>query len=307
MEFIPAIIGPTASGKTDLAIRLAKKINGEVIGLDSRQIYKDIPIGTAQPTVSETSSIKHHLIGVKPVTEIINAGSYAKLVIKCIEKIKSINKVPIICGGSGLYFRAISKGIFDSSRSELEVRDKLELEYENGGAAKMLKRLIDLDFEYSKLIHINNKKRLVRALEIYETTGKSPSEHFAKQRKYPIPVPNLFSIYLDWDRGEIKDNIVKRTSQMLSDGWIEEVKYLLKKHPNVDLHPLDSIGYNQIICHLKGETTLKQLAEQINIKTRQFAVKQAKWFKGEEIDLTISMSHTINLDKIIEKISMSLN
>ena len=101
---------------------------------------KDIPIGTAQPTVSETSSIKHHLIGVKPVTEIINAGSYAKLVIKCIEKIKSINKVPIICGGSGLYFRAISKGIFDSSRSELEVRGKLELEYENGGAAKMLKR-----------------------------------------------------------------------------------------------------------------------------------------------------------------------
>ena len=307
MEFIPAIIGPTASGKTDLAIRLAKKINGEVIGLDSRQIYKDIPIGTAQPTINETGMIKHHLIGIKPVTEIINAGSYSKLVIKCIEKIKSINKIPIICGGSGLYFRAISKGIFDSSRSELEVRSKLNLEYENGGAEKMLKRLINLDYEYSKLIHINNKKRLVRALEIFETTGKTPSEHFANQKKDSIPVPNLFSVYLDWNKVEIKENIVKRTSQMLSDGWIEEVKYLLKKHPNIDLHPLDSIGYNQIISHLQGKIPLKQLEEEINIKTRQFAVKQSKWFKREKIDLTISMSHMINLDKIVEEISMSLN
>ena len=307
MEAVPAIIGPTASGKTTLAIQLAKKINGEIIGLDSRQIYKDISIGTAQPNPSEKKTIKHHLIGVKPINETINAGEYAKLVMRCIEKIKLKNKIPIICGGSGLYFRAISKGIFESSRSEPNVRKKLELKYENEGGVRMLDRLKELDYEYSKHIHANNKKRLVRALEIFEMTGKTPSVHFAEQKKNSAPVPNLFSIYLKWDRGEIEQRIAERTSKMLKDGWVEEVRKLKNNYPNLNLHPLDSIGYSEIMRFLNGEITIRELENKINTKTRQFAIKQIKWFKKEEIDLKIKMNPNINLSQIVEKISTSLN
>ena len=307
MEAVPAIIGPTASGKTTLAIQLAKKINGEIIGLDSRQIYKDISIGTAQPNPSEKKTIKHHLIGVKPINERINAGEYAKLVVRCIEKIKLKNKIPIICGGSGLYFRAISKGIFESSRSELDIRKKLELKYENEGGVKMLDRLKELDYEYSKHIHVNNKKRLVRALEIFEMTGKTPSVHFAEQKKNFAPIPNLFSIYLKWDRGEIEQRIAERTSKMLKDGWVEEVRKLKNNYPNLNFHPLDAIGYSQIMRFLNGEITIRELENKINTKTRQFAIKQIKWFKKEEIDLKIKMNPNINLSQIIEKILTSLN
>ena len=302
IELIPTILAPTASGKTDLAINLAKKVEGEVIGLDSRQIYDNIPIGTAQPTKKEMKDVPHHLIGGKSVTETVNAGEYAKLVHSCIEQIKSRDKMPILCGGAGLYFRALNSGIFDQSKSELKIRKNLEDQYDGGNAQEMMNTLKKIDPEYYIHVHINNRKRLIRALEIYEGTGKTPSEHFKNQKNKPTSNLNLFSIYLNWDRSVLRDRISKRTARMIKNGWIDEVKKLIEKYPGINLHPLDSIGYRQIVSYLNNNISLESLESEINTKTYQYAVRQIKWFKKESMNLIIDMDSGTITSRIIKKI-----
>ena len=302
MNKVPTILGPTASGKTDLAIRLAKKINGEVIGLDSRQIYEKIAIGTAQPTKKEMNGITHHLIGNKSLIETVSAGEYAKLVHKCIEKIQVKEKVPIVCGGAGLYYRAINEGIFDESKTDLSTRKKLEKKYDGGHAKEMLDELKKIDPDYSKHVHINNKKRLIRALEIYSITGKSPSYHYRIQKSKLIQDVNFLSIYLNWDRDVLKKRIAKRTSLLIKMGWVEEVKKLIHDYPDFDIRPLDSIGYHQIVLYLKNQLKLEHLEQEINIKTYQYAVKQIKWFKKENINLTFYINTKTSLEEIADKI-----
>ena len=302
IEQIPTILAPTASGKTNLAINLAKKVGGEVIGLDSRQIYNHIPIGTAQPTKKEMKDVPHHLIGGKSVTETVNAGEYAKLVHSCIEQIKSRDKMPILCGGAGLYFRALNSGIFDQSKSELKIRKNLEDQYDGGNAQEMMITLKKIDPEYYTHVHINNRKRLIRALEIYEGTGKTPSEHFKNQKNKPTSNLNLFSIYLNWDRSILKDRISKRTARMIKNGWIDEVKKLIEKYPGINLHPLDSIGYRQIVSYLNNNISLESLESEINTKTYQYAVRQIKWFRKENMNLIIDMDSGTITSQIIKKI-----
>ena len=302
IETIPTILAPTASGKTNLAINLAKKVGGEVIGLDSRQIYNHIPIGTAQPTKKEMKDVPHHLIGGKSVTETVNAGEYAKLVHSCIEQIKSRDKMPILCGGAGLYFRALNSGIFDQSKSELKIRKNLEDLYDGGNAQEMMSTLKKIDPEYYIHVHINNRKRLIRALEIYEGTGKTPSEHFKNQKNKPTSKLNLFSIYLNWDRSVLRDRISKRTARMIKNGWIDEVRKLIEKYPGINLHPLDSIGYRQIVSYLNNNISLESLESEINTKTYQYAVRQIKWFKKESINLIIDMNSGTITSQIIKKI-----
>ena len=149
------------------------------------------------------------------------------------------------------------------------------------GPKRMLSKLKKYDPEYAKSIHPNNKKRLVRALEILESTGIAPSINFRVQKELSIPKLNLYTIYLEWDRSVLKDRIAKRTKVMLKNGWVKEVEKIIKNYPRKHLHPLDSIGYREIISYLKGELTLDLLEEKIIIKTRQFAKRQIQWFKNE--------------------------
>ncbi len=306
-----AIIGPTASGKSRLAIEIAKKIKGEIIGLDSRQIYKDMSIGTAQLNKEEEEGIPHHLIGIKSPAERISAGAYAKLVLDEIKNIQSRNHVPIICGGSGLYFRSLIKGIFKGSKSDYDVRKKLENEYDKLGSHVLIDRLNRIDPDYAISVHPNNKKRLIRALEIYEITGKSPTENFKQQSKKNKSKLKILSIYLEWERKILNDRIKNRTRMMLKAGWIDEVEKLIRKYPNKNLQPLDSIGYREIVLWLNSNRTLDDLEKMIYIKTRQFSVRQIKWFKKESIDFTIKMNNNSSMDKvsnnIIEKIMLSLS
>ena len=306
-----AIIGPTASGKSRLAIEIAKKIKGEIIGLDSRQIYKDMSIGTAQLNKEEEEGIPHHLIGIKSPAERISAGAYAKLVLDEIKNIQSRNHVPIICGGSGLYFRSLIQGIFKGSKSDYDVRKKLENEYDKLGSHVLIDRLNRIDPDYAISVHPNNKKRLIRALEIYEITGKSPTENFKQQSKKNKSKQKILSIYLEWERKILNDRIKNRTRMMLKAGWIDEVEKLIRKYPNKNLQPLDSIGYREIVLWLNSNRTLDDLEKMIYIKTRQFSVRQIKWFKKESIDFTIKMNNNSSIDKvsnnIIEKIMLSLS
>ena len=301
-----AIIGPTASGKSEVAVALAKKINGEVVGMDSRQIYEGMAIGTAQPTSDEQGGVPHHMIGIKPPNEGIAAGAYAKLVLNLVTDIQSRGKIPVICGGAGLYYRAITKGIFEESVSDLNARKQLEDEYDKNGSTNLMDRLMELDPEYAEIVHPNNKKRLIRALEIYASTGKPPTEHYQNQSKDSQPQLDLFTIYIDWELDELGDRIAKRTTKMLKAGWVNEVRTLMKQYPDEVLHPLDSIGYSQIITYLNDEISEEELETEITLRTRQFAVRQIKWFRKETIDLTIKMSVERSLEVITEEIIQNM-
>ena len=303
---ILTILGPTAIGKTAIAIELAKQINGEVIGLDSRQIYFGMEIGTAQPTITEMQGVQHHLIGIRSPDKVIAAGEYAKLVNAVIVDIKQRDHEPIICGGAGLYYRALHEGIFEDSVSDSKIREKLEKEYDNNPQL-LFDRLNSVDPEYAKIVHINNKKRLARALEIYEITGKTPSEHFAKQKKESPSKLNLFSVLLTMDKKLLFEGICKRTEQMLENGLINEVETLLSKYNVLDVHPLDSIGYKQVISYLKGDLSYQEMIDEINIRTRQYVKKQRTWFHNEPINLEINVLNYANITEIVSEIISNYN
>ena len=284
------IVGSTASGKTTLAIEIAKRINGEIISLDSRQVFKGMAIGTAQPTKKQMDTVKHHLIGCLEPEEFISSGKYASLVKEKINDIVSQNKNPIICGGSGLYYRAIQKGIFEGSISNLKIRKKLELQYATNPEL-LFNKLKSIDKEYSKIVHINNRQRLIRALEIYECTGKSPSEHFQTQYVDPAKTVELYTIFLKWERTSLNKRIKERTKDMFLEGWIDEVEDLLElqtKRKKV-FSSLNSIGYKHIKSFLNNEISKKEMFEIIYIRTRQLARRQEKWFNKEPINLVVMM------------------
>ena len=284
------IVGSTASGKTTLAIEIAKRINGEIISLDSRQVFKGMAIGTAQPTKKQMASVKHHLIGCLEPAEFISSGKYASLVKEKINDIISQNKNPIICGGSCLYYRAIQKGIFEGSISNLKIRKKLELQYAKNPKL-LFNKLKLIDKKYSKIVHINDRQRLIRALEIYECTGKSPSEHFQTQYVDPAKTVELYTIFLKWERTSLNKRIKERTKDMLLKGWIDEVENLLELQTNRQkvFSSLNSIGYKHIKSFLNNEISKKEMFEIIYIRTRQLARRQEKWFKKEPINLFVMM------------------
>ena len=298
MKKIITIIGPTAIGKTTLSIELAKLINGQIVGLDSRQIYKGMSIGTAQPTELEMGLVKHHLIGFREPWESISAGEYSDMVIEISKNITKSGFSPIISGGAGLYYRALTSGIFDESTSNIDIRLEIEKEYDLNPIL-LYEKLKKIDPDYAKIVHINNKKRLVRALEIYKITGVSPSKNFEKQKNQQNKQKkmNLFTIILSLDREIHRARIRSRTLEMINDGWIKETKRLIKirQKNNIDLPALNSIGYEQIVNFLNGEMSKEALLETIINKTWQYARKQVKWFRNEDIDLTIDIT---NLDSV---------
>lgn len=297
MKKIFTIIGPTAVGKTNISIKIAKLIKGQVVGLDSRQIYKGMSIGTAQPNKIEMQSIVHHLIGNRDPWKSISAGEYSDMVIKSVSNIMNSGGNPIICGGAGLYYHAIKKGIFKKSSSNEDIRKDLELRYDQN-PVKLHNKLKKIDPDYYKIVHLNNKKRLVRALEIYQITGKSPSENFKNQYNEKTNKLNLFTVFLTIEKEPHVNNIKKRTIEMIDSGWIDEVKSLvaLKNEMELDFPALDSIGYKQIIEYLNGSINKDLLIETVVSKTWQYVKKQYKWFKKENIDLIVDIT---NLDPSI--------
>ena len=299
MDKVFAISGPTSSGKTNLAIKLAQNIDGEVIGVDSRQIYKSIPIGTAQPSKKELDAIPHHLIGIKDLNEPISAGEYAKLVDEKIYEIIDRKKVPILCGGTGLYFKALFEGIFSESKTDLDIRKRLEKEYDIDKEV-LYKKLESIDPNYALKVHINNKKRLIRALELYETTGKNMSDNFSSENEKSDFHDRFFTVYLKMSRPILQKRIVKRTNYMLENGLIEEVKNIIDK--GYDVSQLDYIGFDEIASYLIANMNLEEACEKIIIRTRQYAKRQLKWFDAQEFNIVID-ADDINSDDMVDKIT----
>ncbi|MED5451352.1 MAG: tRNA (adenosine(37)-N6)-dimethylallyltransferase MiaA [Candidatus Neomarinimicrobiota bacterium] len=299
LEKILAIAGPTASGKTDASIKLAERFDGEIIGVDSRQIYRSIPIGTAQPSKDQLETIPHHLIAVKELGETISAGEYAKLVDEKIQLVLNKNKTPILCGGTGLYFKTLFEGIFSGSETNLDIRNRLDKEYDNN-KEELYSKLQLIDPDYALKVHINNKKRLIRALELYELTGKSMTENFSLNNKKSEFYNKFFTIYLKMSRKTLHERILKRTIFMVENGLIEEVKNVLDNNYNIE--HLDYIGFDEIISYLSNKISLDEAVEKIVIRTRQYAKRQLKWFDIQDFDLIINADNT-NSNDIVDKVA----
>ena len=300
MKKIFSIFGPTGIGKSNLAIKLAKKINGEIIGVDSRQIYDGISIGTAQPSKTQLNEIPHHLVGFKNLNETISSGEYLQLIDSKIEDIISRGNSPILCGGTGLYFNSLLKGIFEGSCTNIELRKKLELDYEND-KIKLYNKLKKIDPKYIKKVHINNKKRLVRALEIFETTGMPISENFNLSSKKSKYLDDYLFIYLKMDNSSLHPRLEKRLKQMIEEGMIEEVSSLIKM--NIDITHIDYIGFKELTEFLNKKISIDDAFEKIFIRTRQYAKRQNKWFNSHKHHLSFDlekMTYNDIVDKLIQ-------
>ena len=298
MKKIFSIFGPTGIGKSSLAIELAKKIDGEIIGVDSRQIYNGIPIGTAQPDSSQLNEVPHHLIGIKKLSEKISAGEYVELIDNKIDKIIQKNKFPILCGGTGLYFKSLKDGIFEGSHTNEDIRSRLEKEYEID-KEKLFRSLQKIDPDYSNKVHINNKKRLIRALEVFETTGKPMSENFDALSKNSRYANDFYFVNLKMHNDLLHPRILKRIKCMIDDGMIDEVEEIIQRKINIS--HIDYIGFKEISSFLNKEISINEAIEKIFVRTRQYAKRQKKWFNVNAYDISFDL-HEISKNDIVDKL-----
>jgi tRNA dimethylallyltransferase len=287
---IPIIVGPTGIGKTSFAIELAKKIDAEIISVDSRQIYKGFRIGTAQPSDEERSTITHHLIDMISPNQVMSAGDYVDITNKTISQIQSKGKNIILVGGSLMYVKSISEGIVDTVDTDDNIREEIEKRIQSEGVEVLMNEMKNIDPEYSKILHKNDIKRLVRAFEIYKQTGMSPTELFRKQKNRDQQIRNkYFIIELKMDREKLYNRIDKRVELMIIEGWLDEIKLLLNAGVSKSCHAMQSVGYKQLINVIDNEDEIEDTVESIKQKTRQFAKKQLTWLNKMNIDYTINI------------------
>lgn len=276
------IAGPTASGKTDLAIELALEVDGEVVSADSMQIYRKMDIGTAKPTMEERRGIPHHMIDIVDPDEEYSVAQYKSAAVACIKEIIGRGKVPIVAGGTGLYINSLVYNIdFSDTICDWDYREQLKILALEKGPRYLHQMLEEIDPKSAAAIHPNNIKRVIRALEVYKTTGRPISSHKEESRKNPPPYD--YKIFgLEITRDTLYSRIEKRVDKMMSLGLYEEVEGLLNSGYSPDLVSLQGIGYKEIISAIMGECSLETAIENIKLGTRHLAKRQMTWFKKTE-------------------------
>jgi len=274
------ISGPTASGKSSFAIKVAKKITGEIINADSMQVYKQLNILTARPKKKDQNNIKHHLYGFQSVTKKFSTGTWLKLVKSKIEEIQKRNKVPILVGGTGLYFKSITEGLVKMPNIPLRFRNKVRLLQKRLGQKKFYQNLIKIDPLAINQINPNDVQRSIRAFEIKKFTKKSITQWF-KKTKILFDPTSFIKIYIDFPREELVNRIKKRIDQMFNEGAILEVRKFNKLKVKKDNSSKKVIGIKEIGRLLNGEINLVEAKERIFIKTRQYAKRQTTWARGQ--------------------------
>ena len=305
MNKVIVIAGPTASGKTDLAIKLAHEINGEIISADSMQIYRGMDIGTAKPTMEERQGIPHYLIDIVDPDEEYSVAHFQRDAKNCIKEILNRGKVPIVAGGTGLYINSLVYNInFSETTADWEYRKQLEEIARDKGPEELHRFLQKVDPVSAEKIHPNNIKRVIRALEVFKTTGKPISQHQLESRtEKPEYEFKIFG--LEMDRKILYERINKRVDKMMEMGLYEEVEGLLEKY-SPDLVSLQGIGYKEIISAIKGEYSLEEAVEKIKLNTRHLAKRQITWFKKTENLRWIDTGNT-ETRAIIKKLANNLN
>ena len=273
------ISGPTASGKSNFSIKLAKKINGEIINADSMQVYKELKILSARPNIKDYQKIKHHLYGFHSVKNNFSTGDWLKIAIKKIKEVRKRKKTPIFVGGTGLYFKALTDGLVSIPNIPIRFRNKIRTLHKNLGQKKFYQKLIKLDPYSKKNINPTDTQRSIRAYEVKQFTKKSLHDWFENTKSY-FDKDDFFKIYIDYPREELIQRISKRAEQMIEMGAVNEVKRFIKLKVRKDKSVNKAIGIHEIKEYLEKRKDMPDVIEKISIKTRQYAKRQSTWARG---------------------------
>lgn len=283
MKKIPLIVvgGPTASGKTALAIELAKALDGEIVSADSMQIYKYMDIGTAKPTTDELKECPHHLIGFREPDCDFSVADYTELAHKTIADITARGKVAIMCGGTGLYINSVVNDVdFGEYENDYELRKSLDELAKKDGAGVLLDMLAEFDPVSAKRLHPNNVKRIIRAIEFYKVSGVPISEH-QERTKLKESRYDATMFLINHNREVLYDRINRRVDIMISDGLVDEVRSIMNMGYSRDLNSMQGIGYKEMIAYLEGEISLADAIDMIKQNSRRYAKRQLTWFRRD--------------------------
>jgi len=278
-RLVIAIVGPTCSGKTKIGIEFAKLIQGEIISADARQIYRLIDIGTAKPSREELTEVPHHLVDILPLEDDMSAGAFSELARKITGEIFARDHVPVVVGGSGLYLRAITDGLFDAPEIDEAIRRKLRSRLESEGADALLEDLKQIDPKAARGLLPQNYKRILRALEVYYSSGEKISELREARRSVPDFETLQFGIMLD--RKRLYRRIEKRVDEMIEAGLLDEVREILRKGFNPGLNSLQAVGYKEAIGFIRGKIKYEDMLSLIKMNTRRYAKRQMTWFRRD--------------------------
>ncbi len=277
---ILVIVGPTASGKTFLALEIARHISAEIISADSRQVYQLLTIGTAKPSQDELKKVKHYFVDEILPDQHFSAGDFGVKGRMAIEEIVKRKKLPIVVGGTGLYIRSLVDGLFSGPGRKEDVREELEARLESEGASALLEELRRVDPEAAARMLPSNQRRIIRALEVYYATGKPISQHHGEHEKKKFFNPVF--VGLQWERKKLYDRINSRAERMLAAGFLDEVKGLVSRGYDGHYKSLQTVGYKEAFAFLRKEISHERMVELMKQNTRRFAKRQLTWFRRDE-------------------------
>jgi tRNA dimethylallyltransferase len=277
---IVIVLGPTAVGKTELALAVAQRVNAEIVNADSQQVYRYLDIGTGKPSKPERERVRHHLIDVVNPDEDFNAALYRQLAAASIDEIHKRDAKVLVSGGTGLYLKALTGGLFSGPSQDTELRANLEREIAQIGLAALYDRLIAIDPGANTKIHPNDRQRIVRALEVYQSTGRPLSE-WQNEHRFQEEAFQVLKIGLVRPRAELYDLINERSESMIRAGLLDEVRGLMERGYELDLKPLRSVGYRQMGEVIEGMKGLPEAMAEMKQETRRLAKRQLTWFRSD--------------------------
>jgi tRNA dimethylallyltransferase len=300
------IVGPTASGKTQLSVEIAKAIgNAEIISADSRQIYKFLDVGTAKPSEELLHTIPHHFIDLYDPDVNYNAGKYSKEARIVTQQLIDGKVFPVVVGGSGLYVKALTDGFSLENINDARVRVALRQRLDQEGAESLYKQLQIVDPELAKSIHPNNTQRIMRSLEIYILTGKTQQSYTHKTNNQADFYPVFFG--LEWERDQLYHNIDRRVDEMILEGLIAEVAVLSRRGYDESLNSLQTVGYKEVYSYFKGEINYQEMIALIKKNSRNYAKRQLTWFKNDDRVNWVKVNNTTNFVNLAKEIIQTFN
>ncbi len=274
------IAGPTASGKSSLAVELAGLFNGEVISADSMQVYRGMDIGTAKPTAGQMAGVAHHMIDVADPDEDFTAAQYRRMALECVRKINARGRNVFVAGGTGLYIKALTRGLFEGPKADPALRAQLAREAAEHGSERLYERLKEVDPEAAASMHPNNVVRVIRAIEVY-TLSKRPISEFHREHAFSDSPFAALKIGLALEREELYARIESRVDEMLEAGLVEEVRGLLSAGYSPDLKPMGALGYKEMAGYIGGRLGFEEAVSLLKANTRRYAKRQLTWFRKD--------------------------
>lgn len=273
------LTGPTAAGKTAVGIELARRIGAEIVALDSMSVYRGMDIGTAKPSADERSAVPHHLLDVAPPNEDYSLSQYVDAAHEAIAEIRGRGREVLFVGGTALYLKSLLRGVYQGPPADWEFRRQIEAEVEQVGIEALHARLALVDPLAAAKLHPNDKRRIIRALEVHRQTGQ-PLSHRQTQFDEGLPAERCKVFVLQWPREELHRRIEQRVDRMFAAGLVDEVRGLVEQYGSLSRTAAQAVGYREVLEHLRGEATLEETVEKVKARTRQFARRQETWFRG---------------------------